>query len=475
MKRLQIFIVLGLAALLITSCSKDFITQNPADAINQDEAITDATSMQAALNGVYAAFRSYTLYGRDFPVIGDVQADNAYVETKNAGRYLPQYQYTVTSSDAVATEVWQGDLTASQDPGAYTAIMRANRVIDADIAGDDIAGIKAQAYALRALMYFKLVNLYARPYTDDSSALGVPLVLHYNPYDLPARSTVGQVYNQIISDYQAAFASGPDYTSSVYLSKYAIEGLLAKAYLYMGDYQHARDAAADVINNGPFSLVTYSNYGAYWSSPASRTDAVETLLEIDADVINNNGFDDLGGIYINGYQDIYASGQLYSLYGTGDVRKTVLIEGETKNGKAAILVNKYPNAQNGDRDNLKVMRLSEVYLIAAEADARLANYVEASMYLNDLMAQRDPSLTYTSTGAQLISDIVTERRKELAFEGDRLFDLNRLMLPVEREENAGALPAPLSIPYSDYRRIYPIPLEELQANPSLATQQNPGY
>jgi hypothetical protein len=299
--------------------------------------------------------------------------------------------------------------------------------------------------------------------------------LHYNPYDLPARSSVGEVYNQIVSDYQAAFANAPDYTSSVYLSKYAIEGLLAKAYLYMGDYQNAKNAAVDVINNAPFTLVTPANYDAYWSDPAPRTDAVETLFEVDADVINNNGFDDLGGIYINGYQDIYASRQVYDLYSNTDVRKTVLIEGTTKLGTDAVLVNKYPNAQNTDRDNLKVMRLSEVYLIAAEASARLGNDTDARLYLNTLMAQRDPSLVYNSSGDQLISDIITERRKELAFEGDRLFDLNRLMLPIERVANPGSLPAELSIPYSSDLRIYPIPQDEIQANPNLETEQNPGY
>ena len=92
------------------------------------------------------------------------------------------------------------------------------------------------------------------------------------------------------------------------------------------------------------------------------------------------------------------------------------------------------------------------------------------------MAQRDPSRIYTSTGDQLLTDIVTERRKELAFEGDRLYDLNRLMLPIERVANAGSITTTaLSIPYSDPRRISPIPQDEIQANPNLSDEQNPGY
>jgi hypothetical protein len=207
---------------------------------------------------------------------------------------------------------------------------------------------------------------------------------------------------------------------------------------------------------------------------------VEVMFEVDADVLNNNGFDDVSGIYINGYQDIYASAQLDSLYSATDIRQTLLIPGSTKSGSAAFLVNKYPNAQNPDKDNLKVIRLAEVYLIAAEASLP-GNEDSAKMYLNQLMAQRDPSFAgYSSTGAQLLSDIVTERRKELAFEGDRLYDLNRLQLPIVRSPNPGAIPAGtlninLYIPFPDNRRVAPIPQSELLANKNIAGQQNPGY
>ena len=88
----------------------------------------------------------------------------------------------------------------------------------------------------------------------------------------------------------------------------------------------------------------------------------------------------------------------------------------------------FPNAENDDRDNLKVLRLAEVYLIAAEAAYRTNDEATALGYLNDLMAQREPGFTYASAGAALLTDIITERRKELAFEGDRLFDLNRLKM-----------------------------------------------
>jgi hypothetical protein len=137
-------------------------------------------------------------------------------------------------------------------------------------------------------------------------------------------------------------------------------------------------------------------------------------------------------------------------------------------------VYKYQNAANTkDRDNIKVIRLAEVYLIAAEASLP-TNEADALNYLNAVAQTRDPYFPgYNSTGAALLDDIVTERRKELAFEGDRFYDLNRLKRDIERQSDAASIPAPLSIPYTDYHRVAPIPQSELQANPNI--KQNPGY
>ncbi|PZX61789.1 RagB/SusD family nutrient uptake outer membrane protein [Hydrotalea sandarakina] len=457
------------SALILMGCSKNFIVENPNDSVPSTQALNTESGLQDALNGAYAGLRAVALYGRDFPVIGDLQADNTYVETKNSGRYLSQYNYSVVSSDAVVGEMWNQ---------AYITILRVNNIIDANVTGPNVAAIKAQAYAIRGLLYFKLVNIYAQPYTVDSTSLGVPIVLHFNPNLFPARNKVSEVYSQIISDLKMAVANAPAYSTSVRISKYAAEGLLARAYLYMGDYADAKSAAVDVINNGPFTLVTPNNYAAFWQNPAARTDAVETMFEVDCDAINNNGFDDLGGIYYNGYNDIYCSSQLYNLYSATDVRRGLLVPGTTKSGSPAYIVIKFPNAQNTDRDNLKVIRLAEVYLIAAEASLP-TNQTDALYYLNALLAQRDPlAAPYTVTGPLLLQAIVTERRKELAFEGDRLYDMNRLQLPINRVANPGAIPAGpnninLNIPYPDNRRVAPIPQQELTANPNIV--QNPGY
>jgi len=462
----SLFVVLA-----ITSCSKSFITKAPTTSLLTSEAIGNASALQGALTGAYNELDQVSVYGRDFPVIGDLMADNTYVQLENSNRYVSQYNYSVTKVDAIPGETW---------PACYAAILRVNQVLATTLTGSDIDQIKAQAYAIRALMYFKLVTYFATPYTADTSALGVPLVLSYSPYALPTRNSVGEIYTQIVSDLKAAIPIAPPYVNSVTLNQYAIEGLLARVYLYMGDYTDAETTAADVINNGGFTLVTPANLVSFWANAGIHTDQVEVMFELDEDVLVNDGFDGLGGIYVNGYSDLYCSYQLDSLYSPTDARGQLIYPGSTRTGSPAFVVNKYPNGASADPDNPKVIRLAEVYLIGAEAAARNNDITNAQGWLNALMANRDPSITYTDVGQALINDVILERRKELAFEGDRFFDLNRLGLPIIREQNAGALPAGpnnvnLIIPYPDSRRVAPIPNAEIQANPNIASEQNPGY
>ena len=457
------------ASVILGGCSKNFITKAPDSSIPTAEALLLPSDLQTALIGTYAELAGTAYYGRDLPVIGDLMADNTYVETKNSNRYLPQYKYTVLVTDQVPVDVWTD---------GYRTILRANNIIDAKVTGSGVNEIKAQAYALRAWSYFRMVTYFSKNYTTDSSSFGLPIVLHAAPFDLPTRNSVGSVYTQIVSDLKAAVAIAPPFSSSVYLSKDAINGMLAKVYLYMGDYKDAENTANDVINNGEFSLVSATKFADLMQDPAAKSDPVEIMFEVNEDVINNNGFDDLGGIYIHGYADIYCSPQLYNLYSATDARAELLIPNSTTKGGApgAIVVNKYPNAGSADRDNPKVLRLGEVYLVGAEAAAKNADEPRALELLNTLMTNRDPAFAgYSSTGQQLINDIVQERRKELAFEGDRFFDLNRLALAINRGTNPGSISGPATIAAGDNKRVAPLPNSEIQANPNIAAQQNPGY
>lgn len=470
MKINKFIYVLIAGAVVSTSCKKSFLDQKPPAAVNIGEAIKTESDMSDAVNGMFSAMRSTTLFGRDIPVLGDVLADNAYISSSNSGRYLQENNYTFISTNAEALNIWsQG----------YYVILQANRIINTALPSSTAVGLyKGEAYTTRALVYLQLANFYAAPYTVNPTADGVPLVTGYQgAYTKPSRSKLTDVYAKIISDLDSAYAIMPaTASSSEYMNKYAAKAIQARAYLYKGDYAGARDAALEVVTKGGYSVVTATGFAAYWSNPAPITAKQETIFELALNSITNNGTAGLDYIYHpSGYGDILSTDPLYNLYSATDVRKSLIING--KRGAAqAYIVNKYPSLGDSkitDKDDIKVIRYSEVLLTLAESYARLGDPVNALKYLNQLVVQRDPSLVYASAGDQLISDILTERRKELAFEGLRFFDLKRTNVTINRPVEANSAPSITTIATDNFRRLLPIPQAETDVNKNIT--QNPNY
>mgnify|MGYP003575209490 CR=1 FL=1 len=459
-------IALAIVALTtFASCKTDYLELDPTSAIPTSQALNTEADVRVALNGAYAGLRNVDLYGRTVPVIGDVMADNAYQSTVNTNRYTLFNNYTFTVADANVSGLWSS---------AYTAILRANNIINANVASSaNVDQYKGEAYAIRALSYFTLVRYFARPYTDNPNGLGVPIITKYDPDAKPARNTVAEVYTQINNDLTQAYTLMTKYTNSSQFNKYAAKGLQAKVYLTMGDYSNALTAALDVINNGGFKSVTGENYVAYWNEPGIRSDKLETLFEVSSDAVGNLQFDALSYLYSQqgNYGDFLVSTDLNALFGTTDVRKQVFPNAQRPTGTAVVAIAKYPSIL-ADRSDTKVIRLSEMYLIAAEASYALGNEDNARTYVNYITSRRGAT-AISSTGAQLFEDIINERRKELALEGDRYMDLQRLKRDVVRSTNYPS--SARSIPYSNYRRVLPIPQVELDANPNIRSQQNAGY
>ncbi|GAB4042762.1 RagB/SusD family nutrient uptake outer membrane protein [Spirosoma litoris] len=462
-----LYIGLVASAMGLWSCSEKFLDQVPYDSVNSDVAIRSESDMSNALNGMYAGMRSANIYGRTFPFINDVMADNVYISTANSGRYLAQNTYAINSQDTYFTSLWAQ---------AYTNILRANNAINANVTTTtNVAQYQGEALTARAIHYFDLVRMFAKQYTADSTSLGVPLILTYDPLAKPSRNTVAQVYAQVVSDLTKGFNQMTVTKNSSYITKYVAEAVLAKVHLYKGNYAAAKAAALDVVTKGGYTLADSAVYVAYWNNPAPRTDKLETIFEISSDNVNNAGSDALANMYSqSGYGDGMASTDLYNLYSTRDVRKNLIIVGK-RSGNDALIVNKYQNvSNNNDKDDFKIIRYADIVLILAESYYRTGDETNALKYLNMVAQKREPSLkAYTYTGAALLDAIITERRKELAFEGDRFSDLNRLGRDINRSSQYPS--AARSIPFSDYRRILPIPQDEINANANIRTQQNPGY
>jgi hypothetical protein len=451
---------------IFTACSKDFTDLKPYNSLPVTSALLSESDIANAANGMYASMRSANSYGRSVPLINDLLADNVYLSTNNSGRYLLYNTYTVNIQDTYAAGIWSR---------CYFTILTANNIIDAETAGSAaVDQYKGEAYAIRALNYWTLVKAFGEPYSVNKEGRGVPISLTYAPTEKLARNTVAEVYTQIVSDLTEAIRLMAANKNSSYATKYFAIALLAKVYLHMGDYPKALEQAKNVIDNGGYSLAAASALASYWNNPNPVTNKQETLFEITNDAVNNSGWDALASMYDqSGYGDALANPELYALYSATDARKGLIKTG-TRGGVAALFVNKYSNYTNAaNKDNIKILRFADVLLIGAEAAARSSNEPLARTYLNRVAQQRDPSFAgFSSTGAALITDIITERRKELAFEGDRLDDLNRLKLDIVRSYS-GYPPTTKLIAGTDGRRILPVPQAEVDANPLI--EQNDAY
>lgn len=465
MKRITIknMIVTTVLFLSLASCEKSFLELKPPTSLTPEFALATEADLQVALRGAYAGLKSTALYGRSLMVLGDMMADNTYQSALNTNRYtnFNLYNYLVTDGDVAG--LWNA---------SYTVILRANNIINSPIADNaNIQQIKGEAYAIRALAYFNLVRYFASPYTLDPSKLGVPIITTYQADLKPERAKIADVYTLINKDLTQAFTLMTKFTNSSQFSKYSAKALQAKVYLAMGDKTNAKTAALDVITNSGFTAISSAAHTGYWAGVAPRTDKVETLLEISFDAVANNAFDALSYIYLQSgnYGDMLCSSELYDLFETADIRKSLYATG-TRGGLASVFVNKY-SSFTGDHSDTKVIRMSEMYLIAAEASYP-SNTADALKYVNEVTSRRGAT-AIASSGSALLEDIITERRKELAFEGERYLDMQRLQRNIARSKNYPA--AALSIDFTNYRRIMPIPQGELDANPSIKLQQNPGW
>jgi len=450
---------------LLSSCSKDFLDQPPYTSVPAEEALLTEADALSALTGSYAGLRVFDLYGRTIPLIGDLWADNVLISTRNAGRYTEIFNNNFVENNQWFTGLWQN---------AYRVINRANNIIHSTPTGSEanINQYKGEAYAIRALLYFELVRFFARPYTDNPAGPGVPLVLAFDIDAKPARATVEEVYTQILADLDQAYSLMTLAPSTGRFSKYAARALAAKVNLHKGtqaSYQLAFDYAKDVIDNSGVDIVPASNLVSYWEATGSQSLGTETLLEIVSDQIDNAGFDELPYFFgQQGYGDGLSQKALYDLYTATDVRKELIIVGtRTRAENPAFIINKYPDLVNYGAK--KILRISDVYLIASEAAYRLNQENVAKGFLSDLLAERDPAAEVTESGAALFERIILERRKELAFEGDRYHTLNRL-----KRDITGRVPSQATeIPYSDFRRVAPIPQAELDRNSNL--EPNDGW
>lgn len=475
-KRFNYRYILGVAALfLLFAACDDFLVEEPRLEQTNELILSTEKGLEDATVGTYSRLYSTSWYGRNLVIIGDLKGGNAKISPKTSGRFVTEYQWNNTpdASSGLWTE-------------AYRVITQANNIINAIEAGiedpnsteDGLAALEGEAKFLRGLAYFDLVKLFAQPYTYQPEGMGVPVV-SVTEIGTPERSSVSAVYEQILNDLTDAetaladdnMRDGAD--SRSWASKPAAQALLARVYLYMGNWAKAAEYSTKLIDNEDFSLYTAEEYatwdnGGLWGEDLPGDEFIFYLFGSEGNSAHGN-WDVLPYMLSpDGYSDVAASMDLLNLYEEGDVRGAMFVGNDTYPG--ALWSAKYPGKYGNIRvDNIPVLRLSEMYLIRAEAILNGASVsgVTALGDYNEIRTNRG----LDAASAVTLSDVYSERRRELCFEGHELFDLARTQRDLARTDYDGSVNQNISFP--DYRWAFPIPTAEMNANENMV--QNSDY
>jgi hypothetical protein len=536
--KIKIITLTIIAASFFSSCNKDFLDLKPQQSVFSEDIFTSLSSTRAAVNGLYSLMQSYSYYGRDAMVIPEILSDNATRSVKSGNRYTGMNTMTHTATDLNVSRMWSqiyrvvtnaNNIIANEDK--VKALITANEQAE-------LSQIIGEAYAVRALAYFDLAKFFSRPLKffpgGDGSHLCVPLVLkpvtNIDEIVYPARNTVAEVYAQIDSDITSALNRLPANGGVLYngvenstlfkirLNKFSVLALRARIAVFKEDWTTALAAATEVINSGKYSLFGYSTMPQDFVTQNNS----ESIFEVSNNSNDNAGTDSYAYLSSQlGYGELLGTRQsmnnttgtitlntfrgLYEIYSATDIRRRFVALGNRNSlgGESNVpLCTKYVNITTYF-ENIKVLRFAEMYLTRGEALARLAvlnndatALTNSLVDVNLIRKSRDTATTTRPYSASLattppvgtiratayVDSIIVERRKELALEGQRLFDLNRTRTNYVKINTAGngssrliQYPVPPATTGSSYyyRTILPIPVSQVQNNPNMV--QNPGF
>jgi len=467
---------------LFASCQKDRLEPIPQTSLSDAVAFSTPERAQQQVNGLYAALKAGQLYAGRYMVYQDVRGEDFINITNNGVTAFLTWNFTVTPTANEVQNFWAA---------AFAAINRANVVIDG-LAGSPIADnlrkqYIAEAKVVRAIAYYALLQLYARPFTEagGTDKPGVPLrltgVTSSGSNNL-ARATVGAVYTQIVKDLNEAETDLPSTYATADLNttrahKNTAIALKTRVYLSMGRY-------ADVITEGnkivpataPFEAPTGVKHklNASIATTFATYNTVESILSMPFTALDLPGTQNSLNSYYNpgpnGNGDFAlnttGSGIVTNTdWKTTDARRAFNIAAGTQ-----VYLRKWPKNAGSDPDWAPVIRYAEVLLNVAEAEARQASSVSSRglALVNAVRQRSDATTTFApATKDELISTILTERRIELLGEGFRTSDVTRTGAAFAAKGSVGAYPA------SSNLYIWPISQAEIITNKEM--KQNDGY
>lgn len=444
----------------LNSCNKK-LDLSPTDTIDVTKAFTSVADLEKGLLGVYSANNpTNKIY------IASILSDETKISSENRGQGQFAFKFQYSSSEGEQnSDFAQYYVMLDRLHKVLAAFDNVKATTPADITKK--AKIGAELIALRGVAYYELLIRFM-PSGYDPNALAVAIVLKSDLNAKPARNTVGEVVAQIEADLSTARADAnisDAPTDVLRISKSAIAAYQARVALLKRDWASAVTFSTAAITLSGKTLATGATFVDYWQDGNES----ETIWKY-----RNQTAPQLLWRDTNGDVFFEPSDKLKSQYDRdNDIRFPTYF---SSNGSDTSIVYKYPGSAAGPLLNdLKIIRLAEMYLVRAEANAENNMLTQAATDVNAVRAARIIGYTDVtfSSSAEAVDAVLSERFKELCYEGFRFFDLKRKGLAVNRFASDVQSTNWQNLPANDYHFALPIPQDEILANPNAV--QNQGY
>jgi hypothetical protein len=489
MTNFKLFLVVALAITFVSGCTDYIEEPSPEQSLPSSAAFALASDLESALTGAYDALQQSDMAGTGTAINANVLSDNAQWNGSFPS-YIDMFNRQLESANGEVAGMWRF---------GYLAINQANLVIrgvdeseDPELTQEISDRLRGEALFIRGMVHFEMVRYYGKPYGASSGTdLGIPVmnsaVLLSTEITFPIRNSVEEVYTQAISDLEMArdlLSATSDYGKA---NATAATAYLAEIAFQQRDYGTAATLAGDVIGVADYSLTASPEEPFTGEGSSEEIFAIVSTIQDNPGVngslatfhhINGRGGDVVVSedLLENGFNAVIPASQQAAAGGNlVDLRDSLL----TSSAAAGIVnVEKYEDFTNNADDNI-LLRLPTFMLMRAEALAREDGINTESINLlnqvhlrsirvdngDDGFGDAADFATFTaadfSSPEELIEAIILERRVELAFEGNRLHDLRRLMRDVR------------GVAYDADVLLFPIPQREMDANSRMV--QNPGY
>lgn len=463
MKKLySLFLLFGL---LFTACDSYF-NEEPYQQIPQEEAYKTVSDITNNLNGIYYAFGFYKFMGRNVVAIGDLASDNANASA-TAGHFVTINTYTFSDTEATLADIWDYgyqviDQTTRNINGA-NALLAEGGLSEENVA--TLNSAIAQCYGLRAFTAFTLVNLFGLPYGTDDYEHGGVIIVEKDPIEaktVVSRASVKATYEWILRDIEQAnrYPNQVDNDVQYYFNPAAVKALEARVNLYMGKYDVAAETARKAVELRGAAPIDDNAYVSMWTTTAISVEDIFTIVKSADDNLSANSLNTLYSTY-----GAALTKNILGVFSSGDIRFNLIdtLKGATHPKKFDGI------AGNADVNNIPVFRVSEMFLIEAEAKV-LTGDLDGARTALLYTARRNPAITSESdlpaAKEDLLAFISEERRREFFEEGHRWFDARRM----------GQSIAVVDGKYPDFNVkafVYPIPSKEITAG--FGTEQNPDW